>query len=147
MKLQYRARHCLFSRNPKITKLPIYFKTRACSYGEKLSRLARKHFDDRNNLIILFCSYGETLSRLPGKVSDCDVALSKCTIEKLLTRQKVFSLSGKVGYMLCSYGKDIIPCTVGKLFVSYEYSVTFHITCIFITRRDLTCRLVEMFSR
>ena len=47
--------------------------------------------------IILFCSYGETLSRLPGKVSDCDVALSKSTIEKLLTRQKVFPLSGKVG--------------------------------------------------
>ena len=57
--------------------------------------------------IILFCSYGETLSQLPGKVSDCDVAQWKSTIEKLLTRQKVFPLSGKVVYMLCSYGETL----------------------------------------
>ena len=34
---------------------------------------------------------------------------------------------------------------MGKLFVSYERNVTFHI--IFITRRDLACKLVNMFSR
>ena len=33
----------------------------------------------------------------------------------------------------------------GKRFVPYERSGTFHI--IFITRRDLACRLVEMFPR
>ena len=45
------------------------------------------------------CSFGETLSRLTGKVSDCDVALSKSTIEKLLTRHKVFPLSVKVVFI------------------------------------------------
>ena len=45
---------------------------RACSYGQKLSRLARKHFDESNNL---FCLYGEMLSRLLGKVSRCDMIL------------------------------------------------------------------------
>jgi hypothetical protein len=33
---------------------------------------------------------------------------------------------------------------MGKRFVSYERSVTFHI--IFIPRRDLACKLVEKFS-
>jgi hypothetical protein len=34
----------------------------------------------------------------------------------------------------------------GKLFVSYERSVTFDII-VFIPRRDLACELVEKFSR
>ena len=33
----------------------------------------------------------------------------------------------------------------GKLFISYERNVTFHI--IFVTRRDLARKLVEKFSR
>ena len=33
----------------------------------------------------------------------------------------------------------------GKSFVPYEHNVTFHV--IFITRRDLACKLFEMFSR
>ena len=74
--------------------------------------MGKSYLGQRENIltseIILFCSYGETLSRLPGKVSVCDVALSKSTIEKLLNDRK---FSGKVGYMLCSYGQNIIPCT------------------------------------
>ena len=42
--------------------------------------------------IILFCSYGETFSRFPGKVSRCDVDFVKC-------KQKVFPLSGKVVFI------------------------------------------------
>ena len=41
------------------------------------------------NQIILFCLYGAVFSRLPGKVSRCDVDLVKC-------KQRVFPLSGKV---------------------------------------------------
>ena len=48
---------------------------RACSYGQKLSRFPRKHFDMSNKL---FCSYGEVFSRLPGKVSRGDVDFVKC---------------------------------------------------------------------
>ena len=83
------------------------------------------------------------------------VALSKSTIEKLLTRQKVFPLSGEVvficmGETLSRVYRDL-ACQqarsryTGKRFVSYERSGTFHI--IFVTRRDLACKLVEMFSR
>ena len=43
---------------------------RACSYGKKLSQLARKYFDSRNNFVLFIW---EKLSRLPGKVSSCDV--------------------------------------------------------------------------
>ena len=43
---------------------------RACSYGKKLSRLARKYFDSPNNFFLFIW---EKLSRLPGKVSSCDV--------------------------------------------------------------------------
>ena len=39
--------------------------------------------------IILFCSYGEMFSRLPDKVSRCDIDFVKC-------KQKVFLLKGKV---------------------------------------------------
>ena len=42
---------------------------RACSYQQKLSRLARKHSTSQ---IILFYSYGEKLSRLPGNVFGSD---------------------------------------------------------------------------
>ena len=42
--------------------------------------------------IILFCSYGEMFSRLPGKVSRCDVDFVK-------GKQKVFPLSGKVVFI------------------------------------------------
>ena len=105
----------------------------------------------------LYLLYGKTLSRLPGKVSDCDVELSKSTIEKLLTRQIFFPLSGKVVFIWAKHYPvyreltEISPVNKRDLgrrenfFVSYERSVTFHI--IFITRRDLACKLVEMFSR
>ena len=42
---------------------------RACSYQQKLSRLARKHSTSQ---IILFSSYGEKLSRLPGNFFGSD---------------------------------------------------------------------------
>ena len=42
--------------------------------------------------IILFCSYGEMFSCLPDKVSRCDVDFVKC-------KQKVFPLSGKVVFI------------------------------------------------
>ena len=78
--------------------------------------------------------------RLPGKVSGRDVALVRLAIEKLLTRQKVFPLSGKVVFiwekhfpvyrdLACQQARSWYT---GKLFVSYERGVTFHI--IFITR-------------
>ena len=41
---------------------------------------------------MLFCLYGEMFSRLPGKVSRCDVDFVKC-------KQKVFPLSGKVVFI------------------------------------------------
>jgi hypothetical protein len=126
-------------------------KARACSYGKKLSRLARKHFDYPNNFVLVI---RRNVTRLPGKVFGCDVALNINWIEKLLTRQKVIPLSGKVVFIL--WGKHYpghrdLACQqarsryTGKLFVSYERNVTFHI--IFVTRRDLARKLVETFSR
>ena len=116
---------------------------RACSYGQKLSRFPRKHFDRSNNVV---CSYGEMFSRLPGKVSRGDVDFVKC-------KQKVFPLSGKVVFIWDKnyLGHRDLAChqarsrLTGKLFVSYERKVTFH--TIFVRRRDLACKLVEMFSR
>ena len=64
---------------------------RACSYGQKLSRLPRKHLISTCQ-IILFCSYGEMFSLLPGKVSRCDVDFVNC-------KQKVFPLKGKVVFI------------------------------------------------
>ena len=83
--------------------------------------MGRSYLGSRENIstgqIMLFCSYGEMFSRLSGE--------------------------------LCSYGIKIISVTeispVGKLFISYERKVTFH--TIFVRRRDLACKLVEMFSR
>ena len=55
--------------------------------------MKRSYLGCRENIstgqTILFCSYGEMFSRLPGKVSRCDVDFVKC-------KQKVFPLSGKV---------------------------------------------------
>ena len=64
-----------------------------------------------------------------------DVALSKSTIEKLLTRQKVFPLSGNDVYMLrYSYGKNIIPCTkispVNKLDLSTWENFSSHMNAV-----------------
>ena len=47
---------------------------------------------ERSNLTEA-CSYGEIFSRLPGKISRCDVNFVKC-------KQKVFPLSGKVVFLL-----------------------------------------------
>ena len=62
---------------------------RACSYGQKLSRLPTKHFDKSNTFILFLW---EMFSRLPGKVSRCDVDFVKC-------KHKVFPLSGKVVFI------------------------------------------------
>ena len=55
--------------------------------------MGRSYLGCRENIstgqIMLFCSYGEMFSRLPGKVSRCDVDFVTC-------KQKVFPLSGKV---------------------------------------------------
>ena len=78
-------------------------------------------------------------SRLPGKVSRGDVDFVKC-------KQKVFPLSGKVVFIwdkACHQAKSRLTFT-GKLFVSYERKATFQ--TIFVRRRDLACKLVEMFS-
>ena len=83
-------------------------------------------------------------SRLPGKVCRCDVNFVKC-------KQKVFPLSGKVAFiwdknylghrdLACQQARSRYP---GKRFVLYERNATYY----FITRRDLACKLVEMFSR
>ena len=48
--------------------------------------------------VIMFCSYGETFFRLPGTVSRCDVDFVKC-------KQKVFPLSGKVVFI---WGKNYL---------------------------------------
>jgi hypothetical protein len=75
------------------------------------------------------------LSRLPGKVFGCDVALNTNWIEKLLTRQKVIPLSGKVLFNWDKHpGHRDLACQqarsryTGKLVVSCERSVTFHIS-------------------
>ena len=94
--------------------------------------------------IILFKEFGEMFSCLPGKVSSCDVDFLKC-------KQKVFPLSEKVTFIWDKndLGHRDLACqqarSTRKHFVSYERSVTFRV--IFITRRDLACKLVEMFSR
>ena len=94
--------------------------------------MGRSYLGCRENIstgqIMLFCSYGEMFSRLPGKVSRCDVDLVKC-------KRKVFPLSGKVVFiwdknylghrdLACQQARCRHP---GKLFVPYERNVTFHI--------------------
>ena len=58
--------------------------------GQKLSRLPTENIS--TGQIMLFCSYGEMFSRLPGKFSRCDVDFVKC-------KQKVFPLSRKVVFI------------------------------------------------
>ena len=58
--------------------------------------MGRSYLGCRENIstgqIMLFCSYGEMFSRLSGKVSRCDVDFVKC-------KRKVFPLSGKVMFI------------------------------------------------
>ena len=62
---------------------------RACSYGQKLSLLPRKHCDRSNNVLFI----GRNVFPLTvGKISRCDVDFVKC-------EQKVFPLSGKVVFI------------------------------------------------
>ena len=98
--------------------------------------MGRSYLGCRENIstdqIMLFCSYGEMFSRLPGKVSRCDVDFVKC-------KQKIFSLSGKVVFIWDKndLGQRDLACQQAssrsrswypeKLFVSYERNVTFHI--------------------
>jgi hypothetical protein len=71
----------------------------------------------------------------------------------LVHAQKVIPLSGKVVFIWEKHypGHRDLACQqarsryTGKLFISYERNVTFHI--IFVTRRDLARKLVEKFSR
>ena len=112
--------------------------------------MGRSYLGSRENIstgqIMLFCSYGEMFSPLPGRVSPGDVDFVKC-------KQKVFPLGGKVAFIWDKnyLGHRDLDChqarsrLTGKLFVSYERKVTFHTT--FVRRRDLACKLVEMFSR
>ena len=70
--------------------------------------------------IMLFCSYREMFSRLSGKVSRCDVDLVKF-------KQKVFQLSGKVVFIWDKnyLGHRDLACQqarsryLGKLFVPH----------------------------
>ena len=62
---------------------------RACSYGQKLSRFPRKHFDRSNNVVLFIW---RNVFPLTGKVSHGDVDFVKC-------KQKVFPLSGKVVFI------------------------------------------------
>ena len=112
--------------------------------------MGRSYLGSRENIstgqIMLFCSYGEMFSCLPGKVSRGDVGFVKC-------KQKVFPLNGKVVFIWDKndLGHRDLAChqarsrSTEKLFVSYERKVTFH--TIFVRKRDLACKLVEMFSR
>ena len=90
--------------------------------------MGRSYLGCRENIStgqIMFCSYGEMFFRLPGKVSRCDVDFVKC-------KQKVFSLSGKVVFiwdknflghrdLACQQARSRYP---GKLFVPYEHNVS-----------------------
>ena len=94
--------------------------------------MGRSYLGCRENIstgqIMLFCSYGEMFSRLLRKVSRCDVDFVKC-------KQKVFPPSGKVVFIWDKnyLGHRDLPCQQarsryqGKLFVSYEHNATFHI--------------------
>ena len=92
--------------------------------------MGRSYLGCRENIstgqIMLFCSYEEMFSRLPGKVSRCDVDFVKY-------KQKVFPLSGKVVFirdknylghrdLACQQARSRYP---GKLFVPYERNCNF----------------------
>ena len=98
---------------------------RACSHGEKLSRLARKHFDWPNSFVLFIWDGFPAKRESFGKVT--------------FIWDKYFPV-----YRDLAYQQETFRYT-GKLFVSYERKVTFH--TIFVRRRDLACELVEMFSR
>ena len=114
--------------------------------------MGRSYLDSRVNIstfqimLLLFCSHGEMFSLLPRKVSPGDVDFVKC-------KQKVFPLSGKVVFTWDKNDLGHGDLTVhqarsrlkGKLFVPYERKITFH--TISVRRRELACKLVEMFSR
>ena len=85
--------------------------------------MPRKHFDRSNNVHM-----EEMFSRLLGNVSRCDVDFVK-------GKQKIFPLSGKVVFiwdknylghrdLACQQARSRYP---GKVFVPYERNATFHI--------------------
>jgi hypothetical protein len=119
------AQHLREKTTPFVFK-GLFIWAKVIPINEKTIRLA-KHF----------CSV-HMEKRHPG----CDVALNINWIEKLLTRQKVIPLNGKVVFIWEKHypGHRDLACQqarsryTGKLFVSYERSVTFHI--IFIPRRN-----------
>ena len=93
---------------------------RACSYGQNLSRLPKKHFAKSNNFVRFIWKH--FIFPLWRKFFKC--------------KHQVFPLSGKVGFIwnkIISVTEISPSCQqarsqyLGKLFVSYERNVTFHI--------------------
>ena len=88
----------------------------------------------------------EMCSHLQGKVSRCDVDFVKC-------KQKVFPLSGKAVFIWDKnyLGNRDLACQQARCRHPRE-NFSSHMNAMqllyyFITRRDLVCKLVEMFSR
>ena len=108
--------------------------------------MGRSYLGWRESQIILFCSYGEMLSRIPDKVSRSDVDFVKCRQKFVL----IWDICAHVGQKLSRLPRSRLSASEisysGKRFVSFQRNVTFHIISKQL-RRDLACKLVEMFSR
>ena len=109
--------------------------------------MGRSCFGCRENIstgqIISFCSYGEMFSRLPGKVSRCDLDFVEC-------KQKVFPLSGKVVFiwdqnylghrdLACQQARSRYPGKLSSHINAKKLFILFHIKA---RSRLWTCRNV-----
>ena len=110
--------------------------------------MSRSYLGCRENIStgqMLFCSW-RNVFRLPGKVSRCDADFVKC-------KQKVFPLKREscvhMGWKLSRSPRSRLSASEiavpGKTFRPIRTQCDF--SYYFITRRDLACKLVEMFSR
>ena len=98
---------------------PVCF--RACSYEQKLSHLARRHFDMRDNLVLFivmqecYPAYREKFSALTKEINN-----ESFTVKRESSGYVVFVLDKiYLGHrdLACQQATSLYP---GKLFVSYD---------------------------
>ena len=108
--------------------------------------MGRSYLGWQESQKILFYSYGKMSSRIPDKVSRNDIDFVMCEQKLVL----IWDICAHMGQKLSRLPRSRLSTSEisysGKRFVSFQRNVTFHIISKQL-RRDLACKLVEMFSR